>query len=157
MAKSADVTVKANVIYGAIHLCGDYSCPWVALWCVCRQAYRTHQLTPGLKSCILNTRMHSHGHDKVCTRGRACAQVWHSKQSLTASRGRSIKTDVPLQNIVKFCHTPSHIPPPFSSLLHPTQCLHKSPKHKAVSSSSGIYQTWFLIFWTAYIMHQHKG
>lgn len=26
-AKSADVTVKANVIYGAIHLCGNFSCP----------------------------------------------------------------------------------------------------------------------------------
>lgn len=53
-AKSADVTIKVNVIYGAIHLCDDFTCP-----CVYRQAYRMHQLTPGLKSCILNTRMHS--------------------------------------------------------------------------------------------------
>lgn len=97
------------------------------------------------------------GHDNVWATERVCAQVWHSKQSLTASKRRSIEADIPLENIVKFCPTPSCIPPPFSSLLHLTQCLHKSPKHKAVSSSSGIYQTWFCVFWTAYIMHQHKG
>lgn len=57
--------LKANVIYGAIPLCGDYSCPWVALRHVYRQAYRTHQLTPGLKSCILNTKMHSRTMDMI--------------------------------------------------------------------------------------------
>lgn len=94
MARSADGTLKANVFYGAVHVHDDHSFPWVAL-------RRVRHIEPiSLPRAKVLCSQHKdaftyHGPGNVWVRWRACAQVWHSKPSLTASKDRRLRLTFP--------------------------------------------------------------